>query len=120
MKPIEWVGSSKKDLKTFPAEVQDEMGYALRDAQYGGRRLNVKPLSGFGGTGVLEVVDDHRGDTYRAVYTVNFGGVVYVLHAFQKKSKSGRGTPKHEMDVIRERYKAAERHYRQYYGKEGR
>lgn len=112
-KPIVWVGSSKRDLKAFPPEVQDEMGYALRDAQFGGLRLNAKPLKGWRGAGVLEVVEDFRGDTYRTVYTVDFGDVVYVLHAFQKKSKRGIKTPKHEMDVIRARYKTAEADYRQ-------
>ncbi len=112
-KPIVWVGSSRKDLKAFPPEVQDEMGYALRDAQFGGRRLSAKPLRGWGGAGVLEVVEDFRGDTYRTVYTVDFGDVVYVLHAFQKKSKRGIKTPKHEMEVVRARYRMAEADYRQ-------
>ncbi len=112
-KPVVWVGSSKRDLKAFPPEVQDEMGHALRDAQFGGRRLNAKPLKGWRGAGVLEVVEDFRGDTYRTVYTVDFGDVVYVIHAFQKKSTRGIKTPKRELDVIRERYRAAEADYRQ-------
>jgi phage-related protein len=111
-KPVVWIGCSRKDLKNFPAEVQDEMGYALRDAQYGGKRRSAKPLRGWVGAGVLEVADDFRGDTYRAVYTVNFSGFVYVLHAFQKKSKRGGEVPKVDMDLIRSRYRMAEAHYR--------
>ncbi|MQA91869.1 MAG: addiction module toxin RelE [Gemmatimonas sp.] len=111
LKPLFWMGSSRKDLKSFPAEVQDEMGYALRDAQFGGRRVNAKVLTGFGGAGVLEVVDDFDRKTYRAVYTVRFEGAVYVLHAFEKKSKHGIATPKTDMDVIRARLKAAGEHH---------
>lgn len=112
-KPVVWIGSSLKDLKEFPAEVQDEMGYALRDAQFGERRLNTKPLKGFEGAGVLEVVKDFRGDTFRTVYTVNFGEAVYVLHAFQKKSTRGIKTPKADLDLIRARYRVAEQYHRQ-------
>ena len=113
MKPLFWMGSSRKDLKGFPAEVQDEMGYALRDAQFGGKRLNVKVLKGFGGAGVLEVVRDFDGATYRALYTVRFEGAVYVLHAFQKKSKRGVATPQRDMDLIRARLRDAEAHHRE-------
>jgi phage-related protein len=105
------MGSSRKDLKSFPAEVQDEMGYALRDAQFGGTRINAKVLRGFGGAGVLEVVEDFDRSTYRAVYTVRLQGVVYVLHAFQKKSKHGIAMPQTDMELIRERLKAAAQHY---------
>jgi phage-related protein len=111
LRPLFWMGSSRRDLKGFPAEVQDEMGYALRDAQFGGTRINAKVLKGLGGAGVLEVVEDFDRSTYRAVYTVRFEGVVYVLHAFQKKSKHGIATPRTEMKLIRERLKAAEQHY---------
>lgn len=112
-KPIRWVSSSKKDLKGFPAEVQDTVGRALRDAQYGGKPLNAKPLKGFHGAGVLEVIEDHDGNTYRAVYTVKFAGWVYVLHAFQKKSSKRVATPRKEMDVVRARFAIAERHHHQ-------
>ncbi len=105
------MGSSRKDLKTFPEEVQDQMGYALRDAQFGGTRINAKVLKSFGGAGVLEVVEDYDGRTFRAVYTVRFDGAVYVLHAFQKKSKRGIATPKTDRELIRARLKAAEQHY---------
>jgi phage-related protein len=111
-KPLFWMASSRKDLKSFPDEVQDVMGRALLDAQFGDKHPAAKPLQGFGGAGVLEIVDDFSGDTYRTVYTVRFKSAVYVLHAFQKKATRGIATPKHEMDLVRERYRAAEEHYR--------
>lgn len=89
------------------------MGYALFLAQTGKMHGDAKPLKGFGGAGVLEVVEDHQGDTYRAVYTVRFEEAVYVLHAFQKKSKQGRKTPPQEIEMVRRRLKAAEDHHRQ-------
>ena len=88
------------------------MGQAIDDAQLGSESPVAKPLKGFGGRGVLEIVDDFDGDTYRAVYTVKFAGVIYVLHAFQKKSKKGIATPKHEIELIKARLKRAENHYR--------
>ena len=111
IKPLFWMGSSHKDLKAFPEDVQDVMGRALLDAQLNDRHPDAKPLQGFGGAGVLEMVDDFAGDTYRTVYTVRFKGAVYVLHAFQKKATRGIATPRHEMDLVRERYRAAEKHY---------
>ena len=110
-KPLFWIGSTKRDLKTFPDEVQDMMGHALDIAQQGKKHQDAKPLAGFGGAGVLEIVEDYAGDTYRAVYTVRFIGAVYALHAFQKKSKKGIETPKQEIDLIRSRLKKAEEHY---------
>ena len=107
-KPLFWIGSSRKDLRSFPNEVKLAMGFALWQAQLGGFHNDVKPLKGFGGAGTLEVVEDYDGNTYRAVYTVKFAGVVYVLHAFQKKSKTGKKTPLHEIDLIRQRLKRAE------------
>jgi phage-related protein len=107
LKPIEWVGSSLKDLKTFPDEVKDEMGFALYLAQIGSKGENAKVLKGFGGAGVLEVIEDYDGDTYRAVYTVKFKNVVYVLHCFQKKSKSGSELPKQDKELINSRLQAA-------------
>jgi phage-related protein len=107
-RPLAWIGSSLKALRTFPDEVKDVMGYALHLAQAGGKHDAAKPLAGFGGAGVLEVVDDHDGDTYRAVYTVKFADRVYVLHAFQKKAKKGIRTPRQDMDLVRERLKLAE------------
>jgi phage-related protein len=89
-KPVQWVGSSRDDLRGFPQDVRRVMGQALDDAQLGGEHPAAKALRGFGGRGVLEVLDDHDGDTYRAVYTIRYSGVVYVLHAFQKKSKRAR------------------------------
>lgn len=107
IKPIDWIGSSKKDLIGFPDPVVHEIGVALLVAQYGGKHPSAKPMSGLG-AGVLEVVENHDGDTYRAVYTVRFKSRIYVLHCFQKKSKRGIKTPKAEMDVVRARLKVAE------------
>ena len=116
-KPVVWIGSSLNDLKEFPEEVQGEMGYALYLAQTGKKHISVKPLKGFGGAGVLEIVTNFDSDTYRAVYTVKFAGVVYVLHAFQKKSKRGIATPKQDIDLIKERLKKAKQHYQDNYSK---
>src|SRR5687767_1352460 len=108
---IEWVGSSLDDLKAFPREVMREVGQALFDAQVGDKHPAAKPLAGFGGAGVLEVVSDFDGNTFRAVYTVKFAGAVYVLHAFQKKSKKGISTPPKDKKLIESRLKAALQHY---------
>ena len=107
-KPLVWIGSSKRDLIAFPSEVKDVFGYALHQAQHGERHLDAKPLKGFGGAKILEVIDDYQRDTYRAVYTVKFEGYVYVLHCFQKKSKKGIATPKPDMDKIQARLRDAE------------
>jgi phage-related protein/predicted XRE-type DNA-binding protein len=108
LKPLIWVGSSRKDLRDFPDLVQDHMGYALYIAQRCGKHRDAKTLSGFGGAGVMEVVKDYRGDTFRAVYTVRYAGTVYVLHAFQKKSKTGRETPRRDIELIKQRLREAE------------
>ena len=105
-KPVIWVGDSLHVLQSFPEDVKDEMGFALFQAQTGEKHLNAKPLTGFG-SGVLEMVSDHRGDTFRAVYTVRLAGRVYVLHAFQKKSKKGIATPKSEMEMVKQRLRRA-------------
>ena len=107
-KELIWMGNSRDNLRVFPEDVKDIMGFALRQAQQGGKHPCSKPLKGFSGAGVLEVVENHDGDTYRAVYTVRFKDKVYVLHAFQKKSKKGIQTPQKEMDVIKARLKRAE------------
>jgi phage-related protein len=107
-KPVMWVGSSRKDLREFPEPVQDRMGYALYVAQRGGKHRDAKALTGFGGAGVLEIIEDYRGDTFRAIYTLRYAGAVYVLHAFQKKSKSGRETPRREMELIQQRLREGE------------
>ena len=106
VKPVVWVGDSLRVLKSFPSGVQDEVGYALYLAQRGGKHVSAKPLKGLG-PAVLEVVSDHRGDTFRAVYTVRLAETVYVLHAFQKKSKRGIATPRPEIDLIKRRLKLA-------------
>jgi phage-related protein len=108
LKPLYWVGSSKRDLRSLPGPVEDLFGYALYLAQDGRKHEQAKPLKGFGSAGVLEVVEDWDRSTYRAVYTVRFEGVVFVLHIFQKKSKRGAATPKADIDLIRERLKVAE------------
>ena len=112
IKPVSWIGSSYKDFREFPDPVQDSMGYALYQAQIGLKHGGAKPLKGFGGAGVLEVVADHVGDTFRAVYTVKFATAIYVLHAFQKKSKSGIKTPAEDMELIQRRLLAAEADYK--------
>ena len=112
VKPVAWVGSSYKDFRAFPDSVQDAMGYALYWAQTGDLHYSAKPLRGFGGASVIEIVEDHGTDTYRAIYTVRFSGLVYVLHAFQKKAKRGIATPKAEIDVIKSRLKLAEEDYK--------
>ena len=109
LKPVIWVGSSRKDLSSFPEPVQDRMGYALYVAQRGGKHRNTKALSGFGGGSVVEVIVDHSGDTFRTVYTVRFGDAVFVLHAFQKKSKAGNATPRQDMALIEQRLREAEK-----------
>jgi phage-related protein len=98
-----WVGSSLEDLRRFPEQVKDMMGYALHLAQVGEKHPDAKPLRGFGGAGVLEIVERHQTDAFRAVYTVELATAVYVLHAFQKRSKSGAGTPPRDADLIRRR-----------------
>ncbi len=107
-KPLTWVGSSKRDYIRFPDQVQDDMGYALFVAQMGERPKSAKPLKGFKGSGVLELVENYDGDTYRVVYTVRFAQRVYVLYAFQKKSKRGIETPKREIRLVEQRLRAAE------------
>lgn len=115
IKPLEWVGSSLEDLKEFPEEVKGEIGYALYLAQIGDKHPDTKPLKGFKGASVLEVVEDFDGDTYRAIYTVKLPKAVYVLHVFQKKSKHGIATPKQDIDLIEARLERAKQHYNQVY-----
>jgi phage-related protein len=112
-KPVIWIGSSYDDWLDFPDDVQDVMGYALHLAQIGEKANSVKPLKGFKGASVLEIVDDFDSDTYRGVYTVSFKDVVYVLHAFKKKSKNGISTPKQDINLIEQRLKQAKEHYEQ-------
>lgn len=108
MKPLRWVGRTLDDLMSFPSSVRREIGYALYVAQQGDKHPAAKALKGFGGAGVVEIVEDHVGDTYRAVYTVRFREAIYVLHAFQKKSTRGIATPQREMDLIRLRLRLVE------------
>lgn len=103
-----FVGSSLDDLRDFPEDVKDEVGYALWLAQNGQKHRDAKPLSGFGGAGVLEIVESHQGDAYRAVYTIRFPEAVYVLHVFKKKSTRGIATPESHVDLIRQRLREVE------------
>jgi phage-related protein len=112
LRPLRWVGSSKRDYERFPARVQDNLGFALFLVQTGQHPPPAKPLKGLG-SGVVELVEDFDGDTYRAVYTVRFNKVVYVLHAFMKKSKRGIKTPKTDIDLIKQRIRDAECDYQQ-------
>jgi phage-related protein len=114
IRPVAWIGSSKADLSAFPEEVKDSIGFALYVAQRGGKHRDAKPLRGFGGAGILEIVDDFDGDTYRAIYTVRFAGRLYVLHIFQKKSKTGIKTPKLEINLIQSRLKRAEEEHKEW------
>jgi phage-related protein len=110
IRPLAWVGASRKDYAEFPARVQDDFGYRLHRVQCGSEVFpRAKPLNEgvLKGLGILELGEDFEGDTYRAVYTLKLDGVVYVLHAFKKKSKSGIATPRHDIEVIRTRYAAA-------------
>ena len=107
-KPVRWVASSKQDLSVLPDAVRSDIGQAIYVAQRGDRHDDAKVLKGFSGAGVLEVIARRHGDTFRAVYTVRFANAVYVLHVFQKKSKHGIATPKHEIDLIHERLKLAQ------------
>lgn len=110
-KPVFWIRSSRKDLKAFPDPVQDVCGFALWLAQTGTKHPDAKALKGFKGAGVLEVVENHAGSTFRAVYTVRFARAVYMLPAFQKMSKKGVKTPKQEIELVQRRLKMAEEHY---------
>ena len=112
-KPVIWVGSSRKDLKAFPQRVRADIGQALYTAQMGETDPAAKPLKGFGGTKVMEIVERHDRNSYRAVYTAQFAGRIYVLHAFQKKSKSGIATPQRDIELIRRRLAEAQRHNRE-------
>jgi phage-related protein len=115
-RPLDWVGSSKRDFLGFPDPVKDEMGNALGLAQFGGKHPSAKPWKGQG-SGVFELVEDHDGNTYRAVYTVRFKEVVYVLHAFQKKSPTGIKTAQLDVDLVGRRLKIAQQDHEARYGK---
>ena len=114
-KPLFWIGFSLNDLLSFPEAVKDEIGTALSVAQFGGKHPKSKPWKGEG-PGVFEVVEDHRGDTYRAIYTVRFREAVYVLHAFKKKSPGGIKTPRRDVELIAQRLKLAQQDYEARHG----
>ena len=118
-KPLKWIGSAKRDLDAMPEDVKDVFGHAIDLAQAGGKHRDAKAMSGFSSAGVLEVVEDYRSDTYRAVYTVKFAGCIYVLHCFQKKSKSGIKTPKEDLALIKVRLKAAKLDYEVWQAQQG-
>lgn len=120
IRPLAWVGAAKKDYGEFPAKVQDDFGYRLHRVQSGGDVFpRAKPLNegALKGLGIYELCEDYEGDTYRAVYTVKLDGILYVLHAFKKKSKSGIATPRHEIETIRVRYAAAVQAHQKLLGK---
>jgi phage-related protein len=117
LRPLRWVASSKRDFREFPAQVQDDLGFQLYLAQTGQHPSSAKPLKGLG-SGTVELVDDFDGDAYRAVYTVRFGDVVYVLHAFKKKSKRGVKTPQPDIDLVKRRLRDAELDYAERSSKE--
>ncbi|MDX2223716.1 MAG: type II toxin-antitoxin system RelE/ParE family toxin [Rhodospirillaceae bacterium] len=119
LKPLGWIGSSKRDLLAFPADVARELGHALYLAQKEQKHAAAKPLKGFGGSGVLEIVEDYAGNAYRAVYTVRFEHVIYVLHVFQKKSKSGIATPRADIERVKLRLTAAEQEYQRWLADNG-
>jgi phage-related protein len=112
-RPVVWLGSPRREIRAFPRPVRREIGVALYAAQHGEIDPAAKPMKGFRGTSVVEIVSNHRGDTWRAVYTVRFADAVYVLHVFQKKSKRGIATPKQEIESIRSRLAEAELLHRQ-------
>jgi phage-related protein len=112
-KPVRWIGSSLRALQSFPRAVRREIGQALFTAQQGETDPATKPLKGFGGASVLEVVVSHRGDAWRAIYTVRFPDAIYVLHVFQKKSTRGISTPAREIELVRQRLAEAERDHRE-------
>jgi phage-related protein len=112
LKPVFWIGSSRRDLRGMPPQVRSEIGQALYAAQQGMTDPAAKPLKGFGGARVMEIVERYRTDAYRAVYTAHFAAAIYVLHVFQKKSKTGIATPKQDIDLIRRRFAEAERDYK--------
>ena len=112
LKPVIWMGSCRASLQAFPPKVRSDIGHALYAAQKGETDPDAKPLKGFGGASVMEILDRHDTNTYRAVYTVKFADAVYALHAFQKKSKRGIATPQGDIDLIKQRLAAAERHYK--------
>ena len=116
-KPLFWVASTRNDLRLFPEHAKDAIGVALSVAQFGGKHPAAKPWKGQG-PGVLEVVEDYRGNAYRAVYTVRFAEAVYVLHVFQKKSPRGIRTPATDVRLISQRLQAARSDYEARYGKE--
>ena len=118
-KPIMWVGSSKGDLLSLPEVVKDEIGFALYEAQKGGKSPNAKPFKGFKGASVLEVVENSMGEAYRALYTVEFEKVIAVLHVFHKKSTEGRKTPRQEVELIKSRFKTAKKDYEEWLLAEG-
>jgi phage-related protein len=111
LKPVYWMGDARTQLLEFPDAARKEIGYAFYFAQRGDKHPSAKPLKGFGGAGVLEIVESHDGNAYRAIYTVKFAGAVYALHCFQKKSKRGIATPQADMELVRKRLKAAQAHY---------
>jgi phage-related protein len=114
IKPVVWIAASKKDFLKFPPETVRDVGYALYQAQCGEKPPNAKPLKGFGGASVMEVVENQDGDAYRAVYTVRFEDAIYILHCFQKKSKSGAAMPQQDIELVKNRLRMAEEEHKRW------
>jgi phage-related protein len=112
LKPVFWIGSSRSDLRAMPQQVRNDIGQALYAAQQGMTDPAAKPLRGFGGARVMEIVERYRTDAYRAIYTAHFATAIYVLHVFQKKSKTGIATPKQDIDLIKKRFAQAQRDHK--------
>jgi phage-related protein len=112
LKPVFWIGSSRRDLRSMPQQVRKDIGQALYTAQQGLTDPAAKPLKGFGGARVMEIVERYQTDAYRAVYTAHFATAIYVLHVFQKKSKAGIATPKQDIDLIKKRFAEARRDHK--------
>jgi phage-related protein len=112
LKPVFWIGSSRRDLQAMPQQVRSDIGQALYTAQQGMTDPSAKPLKGFGGTRVMEIVERYQTDAYRAVYTAHFEMAIYVLHVFQKKSKAGIATPKQHIDLVKKRFAEAREHHK--------
>jgi len=117
LKSLVWIGCAREDLKDFPDDVRQDIGFALYEVQLGRKPEAAKPLRGFGGAAVLEIIENFVGNTYRAVYTVKFHDVIYVLHCFQKKSKHGIKTPQQDIELIKQRLKVAEEDYKEHWDK---
>lgn len=116
LRPLGWIGSSKDDLRKYPSAVRREIGIDLMVVQADAKPASAKPLTS-AGAGVMEIVENHQGDTYRAVYLAKFKECSFVLHCFQKKSKKGKAMPKHDLELVKARMKEAIAEHNRLYGR---